>query len=261
MAATDMAVVGAPSAGGDLGSAPAPGPGAGAPPADVLFTLTATGANLSAEKLVLTGVADTALFSSASRQTGVYTTGMPLSGLVLAVLPLPRLWLFGLPNLPGVIVLGPSLPAVVASFPSRNSGGFIIYPVCNDTGAHPLYCAEAACGPTPHRRCSQPPALRAAAFTNTTAGSEFVSRNGRWLSDPVVLLRANSSSALLQLANPVYDAAAKTVTFKVPCNPTSRACLMLDQTCCYSVAVRDCCSACLFKHCLAALVPLRNEVA
>ena len=59
------------------------------------------------------------------------------------------------------------------------------------------------------------PVLRAAAFTNTTSGSEFVSRNGRWLSDPVVVLRANSSSALLQLANPVYDAAAKTVTFQV----------------------------------------------
>ncbi len=44
----------------------------------------------------------------------------------------------------------------------------------------------------------------------------FVARNGRWLSDPVVVLRAaNSTSALLQLANPVYDAAAKTVTFQV----------------------------------------------
>lgn len=62
-------------------------------------------------------------------------------------------------------------------------------------------------------------ALRAAAFTNTTSGSEFVSRNGRWLSDPVVVLRANSSSALLQLANPVYDAAAKNVTFQVGALP------------------------------------------
>ena len=42
-----------------------------------------------------------------------------------------------------------------------------------------------------------------------------MSRNGRWLSDPVVVLRANGTSALLQLANPVYDAAAKTVTFQV----------------------------------------------
>ncbi len=44
----------------------------------------------------------------------------------------------------------------------------------------------------------------------------FVARNGRWLSDPVVVLRAaKSTSALLQLANPVFDAAAKTVTFQV----------------------------------------------
>lgn len=99
MAAADMPVVGAPSAGGDLGSAPAPGPGMGMPPADVLFTLTAAGANLSAEKLVLTGVADTALFSSSSRQTGVYTTGrhLDLFGFgcttLLASLPLGYLWL------------------------------------------------------------------------------------------------------------------------------------------------------------------------
>lgn len=69
-------MVGAPSAGGDLGSsAPAPGPQAGAPPADVLFTLTATGATLAADTLTLTGVADAALFSTADRQTGIYTTG------------------------------------------------------------------------------------------------------------------------------------------------------------------------------------------
>ena len=71
-----MAMVGAPSAGGDLGSsAPAPGPGAGEPPADVLFTLTSTGATLAADKLTMTGVADSALFSSASSQTGVYKVG------------------------------------------------------------------------------------------------------------------------------------------------------------------------------------------
>ncbi len=57
--------------------------------------------------------------------------------------------------------------------------------------------------------------VHAAAFTNTTSGSEFVSRNGRWLSDPAVVLRAKGASALLHLANPVYNAAAKTVTFKV----------------------------------------------
>lgn len=73
---SNMAMVGAPSAGGDLGSsAPAPGPGTGEPPADVLFTLTSMGATLAADKLTMTGVADSALFSTASSQTGVYTTG------------------------------------------------------------------------------------------------------------------------------------------------------------------------------------------
>ncbi len=76
---TDSTMVGAPSAGGDLGSsAPAPGPRAGRPPADVLFTLTATGATLAADTLTLTGVADAALFSTAASQTGVYTTGAAL---------------------------------------------------------------------------------------------------------------------------------------------------------------------------------------
>ena len=70
-----------PSAGGDLGSAAAPGPGIGAPPADVLFTLMSAGATLAADKLKLTGVSDVTLFSSTSRRTGVYTTGVRLSVL------------------------------------------------------------------------------------------------------------------------------------------------------------------------------------
>ncbi len=96
---SNMAMVGAPSAGGDLGSsAPAPGPGAGEPPADVLFTLTSMGATLAADKLTMTGVTDSALFSTASSQTGVYTTGthpchvsIPFS---MATCPaIPSLWL------------------------------------------------------------------------------------------------------------------------------------------------------------------------
>ena len=123
-----MATVGAPSAGGDLGSAPAPGPGASMPQADVLFTLSSMNASLTTDRLTMTDVANTALFSSASRQSGVYTMG---------------------------------------------------------------------------------------SFTNTTAGSMFVSRNGRWLSDPVAVMHANGTAALLQLSNPVYDAANNTVTFEV----------------------------------------------
>ncbi len=73
---TNMATVGGPSAGGDLGSAPAPGPGASMPQADVLFTLTSMNADLNADRLIMTDVANTALFSSASRQSGVYTMGV-----------------------------------------------------------------------------------------------------------------------------------------------------------------------------------------
>lgn len=43
----------------------------------------------------------------------------------------------------------------------------------------------------------------------------FASRNGRWLSDPVAVMHANGTAALLQLSNPVYDAANNTVTFQV----------------------------------------------
>jgi len=77
LANTDMpAMASSASAGGDLGSgAPAPGPMAGEPPADVLFTLMSTGATLAADKLTLTGVSDVTLYSSSSRQTGVYQTG------------------------------------------------------------------------------------------------------------------------------------------------------------------------------------------
>ncbi len=57
--------------------------------------------------------------------------------------------------------------------------------------------------------------MRAAAFTNTTAGSVFVSRDGRWLNDPVVVMHANGTAALLQLSSPVYDAANNTVSFQV----------------------------------------------
>lgn len=65
--------MGAPSAGGDLASAPAPG--SPAPAADTLFTLSAAGMVLAADSLKLTGVATTTLFSTAGSKAGVYTTG------------------------------------------------------------------------------------------------------------------------------------------------------------------------------------------
>lgn len=43
-----------------------------------------------------------------------------------------------------------------------------------------------------------------------------MSQDGLWLNDPMVLLRAGAAtSALLQLASPVYNASAKTITFQV----------------------------------------------
>lgn len=65
--------VGAPSAGGDLASAPAPG--SPAPAADTLFTLSAAGMVLAADSLKLTSVATATLFSTSGSKAGVYTTG------------------------------------------------------------------------------------------------------------------------------------------------------------------------------------------
>ena len=65
--------VGAPSAGGDLASAPAPG--SPAPAADTLFTLSAAGMVLAADSLKLTSVATTMLFTTTGSKAGVYTTG------------------------------------------------------------------------------------------------------------------------------------------------------------------------------------------
>lgn len=56
--------------------------------------------------------------------------------------------------------------------------------------------------------------LVAGSFANGTAGSTMVARNGRWLGDPVVVMYASNASALLQLASPVYDAAAGMLTFQ-----------------------------------------------
>ena len=86
---TDMAVVGAPSAGGDLGSSmPAPGPRGGVPTADVLFTLTAKSATLAAHKLTITGVADTTLFSTPSCQWCGPAQALYLHGSLFASFPL-----------------------------------------------------------------------------------------------------------------------------------------------------------------------------
>ncbi len=56
--------------------------------------------------------------------------------------------------------------------------------------------------------------LCAGSFANGTAGSTMVARIGRWLGDPVAVMYASNASALLQLASPVYDAAAGMLTFQ-----------------------------------------------
>ena len=199
MAAAEMPMVGAPSAGGDLGSAPAPGPGMGMPPADVLFTLTAAGANC----LLRSWCSPAWLTPRCSRPLPARPACTPLVS-TLTFAP--------------VCVISCLQPSSVIPW-LRKSVLFFSWPACSH---QIVWCSHA--GAMEARKLSLKlqfskqlltcPALRAAAFTNTTSGSEFVSRNGRWLSDPVVAAR-NSSSALLQLANPVYDAAAKTVTFQV----------------------------------------------
>jgi len=212
------------SAGGDLGSgAPAPGPMAGEPPADVLFTLMSTGATLAADKLTLTGVSDVALYSSSSRQTGVYQTGAQ---------PGLRWECAALCGVPPVTSAAVNVPVT-----SERDLLSIIVIAHQVVGAADVWL------------CLR---LRVAAFTNTTTSSMFVARNGRWLSDPVVVLRAaNSTSALLQLANPVFDAAAKTVTFQVCADaccglPVLRSTCVQKPSCAISVL--------LYSHLLVVVV-------
>jgi len=63
-------------------------------------------------------------------------------------------------------------------------------------------------------------ARRADDFANSSAGGSFVTSSGAWLSNPVGVLKAfdasgNATSALLTLADPRYDAATHTLSFKV----------------------------------------------
>ena len=63
------------------------------------------------------------------------------------------------------------------------------------------------------------PQHRAADFADDRPGAYFVSATGRWLDSPVAVLKATSGgravSALVSLAEPHYDAASQTLTFKV----------------------------------------------
>ena len=68
----------------------------------------------------------------------------------------------------------------------------------------------------------------AADFANASAGAKFVTAEGSWLSKPTAVLRAmdatnNMTSVLLSLAQPHYDAASRTLTFKA----RRPACLLL----------------------------------
>ena len=63
---------------------------------------------------------------------------------------------------------------------------------------------------------------RAGEFANSSAGGEFVSAAGSWLSNPAAVLKATDddgspTSVLLSLAEPRYDNASRTLTFKVCC--------------------------------------------
>ena len=59
-------------------SGAASGPSAGKPPANILFTVTASRATLTAGALALTGVAPVALHTSAGMTAGVVDTGAAL---------------------------------------------------------------------------------------------------------------------------------------------------------------------------------------
>ena len=68
------AFAGAPSAGMDLTTAP--GPASAEAAADILFTLSATGAVLADDALKLTGVTGNTLYSTSGSRAGLYATGM-----------------------------------------------------------------------------------------------------------------------------------------------------------------------------------------
>ena len=67
----DASVAAAPSV-----VAGAPGPSAGKPPADILFTITASRAVLAADTLTLTGVAPVALHTTSGQGAGTTTLGV-----------------------------------------------------------------------------------------------------------------------------------------------------------------------------------------
>ena len=54
----------------------APGPAPMEPVADILFTVTASRAHLTADALVLTGVAPVVSYYTSEAQAGVYVTGV-----------------------------------------------------------------------------------------------------------------------------------------------------------------------------------------
>ena len=67
------------AASGSQGAAPGPGPAE--PTADILFTLTAAGARLSADKLELLQVAPVTTFFTTQSKAGAYMTSAPGSPL------------------------------------------------------------------------------------------------------------------------------------------------------------------------------------
>lgn len=76
----DASVAAAPSV-----MAGAPGPSAGKPPADILFTITASRAVLAADTLTLTGIAPVALHTTSGQGAGTTTLGVSYL-LILLVL-------------------------------------------------------------------------------------------------------------------------------------------------------------------------------
>ena len=174
--------------------APAPGPAGAEPPANLLFTVSAPRAVLTAGVLELQNVASEVLFHTERGDTGVFATGPAHSSC-------PR-------------ATAPALCLEQADHCTARYGG--CQPCCCDHRSaleNPGACASSALGTDLIPRCA------AATFANGSAGGKFVGASGQWLAQPTAVLRATDStgsrvSALLSLAEPSYNATRGTLTFK-----------------------------------------------
>ena len=199
----------------------APGPAAPAPLADVLFTLTAPSAELSADALVLRDVAPVVQSFTRKAQTGVYRTGAikaPADRQLGCVARSARSAAHK--STQQQCRLGPSHDQGQSQEQHRKVAEKV-------TSMRVRRAAVGAIRGKAGYHCQQSQsysradaAVRCAAdFANGSAGGRFVNHYGFWLDRPYAVVRAMSGeqavSALVALRSPHYNASTSTLTFEV----------------------------------------------